>query len=134
VSSLNKVLLIGNLGKDPEIRMTQGGNKSANFSIATSESWTSKQTGQRETKTEWHNVVFWGNVAEVAEKYLKKGSKVYIEGKLQTRKWQDKSGTDRWTTEVLGSQLVMLDRKEASQDSAPEKISDDIPFDDELPI
>ena len=114
--------------------MTQGGNKSANFSIATSESWTSKQTGQRETKTEWHNVVFWGNVAEVAEKYLKKGSKVYIEGKLQTRKWQDKSGTDRWTTEVLGSQLVMLDRKEASQDSAPEKISDDIPFDDELPI
>lgn len=133
MSSLNKVLLIGHLGKDPEVRMTQGGNKSANFSLATSESWTSKQTGQREQKTEWHNVVFWGNVTDVAERYLKKGSKVYIEGKLRTRKWQDRDGNDRWTTEILGSQLTMLDRKEesAKPDTAP--VGDDIPFDDPLP-
>ena len=110
--SLNKVCLIGNLGADPEIRRTQSGNPVASFSIATSETWRDRSSGERKEKTDWHNVVIWNEgLCKVAEQYLKKGSKVYIEGKLQTRKWQDQAGADRYTTEVIlqfNAVLVML--------------------------
>ena len=112
--SLNKVMLIGNLGKDPEVRTFQNGGKVCNFSIATSETWKDRNTGERQEKTEWHNVaIFNEGLAGVAERYLKKGSKVYIEGQLQTRKWTDQNGQDRYTTEVVlrgpNSVMTMLD-------------------------
>ncbi|MBT4740028.1 MAG: single-stranded DNA-binding protein [Rhodospirillaceae bacterium] len=111
--SVNKVILIGNLGRDPEVRSMQNGNKVANLSLATSENWKDKNTGERKEKTEWHRVVIFGNLADIAERYLKKGSKVYISGQLQTRKWQDKDGQDKYTTEVVlqgyGGELTMLD-------------------------
>ncbi|NKB43299.1 MAG: single-stranded DNA-binding protein [Alphaproteobacteria bacterium] len=111
--SVNKVILIGNLGRDPEVRSMQNGNKVANLSIATSDSWKDKNTGERKEKTEWHRVVIFGNLADIAERYLKKGSKVYVSGQLQTRKWQDQSGQDKYTTEVVlqgyGGELTMLD-------------------------
>ena len=111
--SVNKVILIGNLGRDPEVRSMQNGNKVANLSIATSDSWKDKNTGERKEKTEWHRVVIFGNLADIAERYLKKGSKVYVCGQLQTRKWQDQSGADKYTTEVVlqgyGGELTMLD-------------------------
>lgn len=117
--SLNKVTLIGNLGKDPEIRRTQDGRPIAVFSVATTESWKDKNTGEKREKTEWHNVVvFSEGLAGVVEKYIKKGSKVYIEGQLQTRKWQDKDGNDRYSTEIIlqnmSSQLIMLDSRSQS--------------------
>src|SRR5882724_13038187 len=99
--SVNKVILIGNLGRDPEIRTTQNGTKVANLNLATSESWRDKSSGERKEKTEWHRVVIFGNLADIAEKYLKKGSKVYVSGSLQTRKWQDQSGQEKYTTEVV---------------------------------
>ncbi len=101
MAGINKVILIGNLGKDPEVRYTTDGKPIANITVATSETWKDKNTGEPREKTEWHRVVFFGGVAKVVEQYLHKGSKVYIEGKLQTRKWQDKSGQDRYTTEVV---------------------------------
>ena len=112
--SVNKVILIGNLGRDPEIRFTQSGSKIANFSIATSESWKDKQTGERREKTEWHRiVVFSEGLAGIAERYLKKGSKVYIEGSLQTRKWTGNDGVEKYTTEIVlqgfNGTLTMLD-------------------------
>lgn len=112
--SINKVIIVGNLGKDPESRTFSNGGKVVNFSVATSETWKDKTSGERKEKTEWHNVsIFNEGLAGVAEKYLKKGSKVYIEGALQTRKWQDQSGQDRYSTEVIlqgfSSVLVMLD-------------------------
>lgn len=112
--SVNKVILIGNLGADPEIRHTQDGRPIANLSIATSDSWRDKSTGERKEKTEWHRVVIFSEgLAKIVEQYLKKGSKVYIEGQLQTRKWQDQSGNDKYTTEVVISgfngTLTMLD-------------------------
>jgi single-strand DNA-binding protein len=115
--SLNKVMLIGNLGKDPEVRSFQNGGKVCNFSLATSENWKDKNTGERREKTDWHNVaIFNENLVRIAEQYLKKGSKVYIEGALQTRKWQDQSGADKYTTEVVlqnfNGTLVLLDRAE----------------------
>lgn len=111
--SLNRVSLIGNLGKDPEIRTTQSGDKCANFSIATSETWKDRETGEKREATEWHNVVVWGDgLVGVIEQFCKKGSKVMIEGQLKTRKWQDQSGQDRWTTEVVlsgrESRLILL--------------------------
>jgi len=114
--SVNKVILVGNLGKDPEIRTFGNGGKVANFSIATSESWRDKQTGERKEKTEWTNVaIFNDGLVGIVEKYVKKGSKVYVEGKLQTRKWQDRDGNDRYTTEVVlqgyGGQLTLLDSR-----------------------
>jgi single-strand DNA-binding protein len=113
--SVNKVILIGNLGRDPEIRTTQNGTKVANLNLATSESWRDKSSGERKEKTEWHRVVIFGNLADIAEKYLKKGSKVYVSGSLQTRKWQDQSGAEKYTTEVVlqgfGGELTMLDGK-----------------------
>lgn len=112
--SVNKVILIGNLGKDPEIKSFQNGGKIANFSIATSEQWKDKMSGERKERTEWHNIVINGDgLVGVVERYLKKGSKVYIEGSLRTRKWQDRDGNDRYTTEVvvagMGGTLTMLD-------------------------
>ncbi len=113
--SVNKVILVGNLGADPEIRRTQDGRPIANLRVATSETWRDKSTGERREKTEWHRVVIFNEgLCKIAEQYLKKGSKIYLEGALQTRKWQDKDGQDRYSTEVVlqgfNSQLTMLDR------------------------
>lgn len=107
-SGVNKVTLIGNLGKDPEIRYTPQGTAVANFSIATSEQWTDKNSGEKKQRTEWHRVVFWGNQAEIIGQYLTKGRQVFIEGKLQTRKWTDNNNVDRYTTEVIGKEFLML--------------------------
>jgi single-strand DNA-binding protein len=150
MAGVNKVILIGHLGKDPESRSSNGGNKILSFSLATSESWRDKQTGDRKEKTEWHQVtVFNEHIVKVVEQYCKKGSKVYLEGKLRTRKWQDKEGSDRYTTEVVlenfNGQLVLLDGKDGgsrSSDSGGESrpalsgggsgggapVDDDIPF------
>ncbi|WP_298136072.1 single-stranded DNA-binding protein [Acidiferrobacter sp.] len=105
---INKVILVGNLGRDPEIRYVPNGGAVANLNIATSESWKDKATGEKQERTEWHRVVFFGKLAEIASEYLKKGAQIYVEGRLQTRKWQDKSGQDRYTTEIVGSELQML--------------------------
>ncbi len=111
---VNKVILIGNLGKDPEVKYAANGNAVANITLATSESWKDKNTGEQVEKTEWHRVVFFRRLAEVAGEYLKKGSKVYIEGKLQTRKWQDQNGQDRYTTEIVANEMQMLDSRGGS--------------------
>ncbi|VAX12523.1 Single-stranded DNA-binding protein [hydrothermal vent metagenome] len=111
---VNKVILIGNLGKDPEVKYAANGNAVANITLATSESWKDKNTGEQVDKTEWHRVVFFRRLAEIAGEYLKKGSKVYIEGKLQTRKWQDQNGQDRYTTEVVANEMQMLDSRGGS--------------------
>ena len=113
MASLNKVLLIGNLGKDPEVRYTASGTAVASFSLATSEKFKNKD-GEWEERTEWHNVTLWGRLAEIAGEYLSKGKTVYIEGRLQTRKWQDKDGKDRYTTEIVGEKMQMLSRKDGS--------------------
>lgn len=113
--SINRVTLVGNLGRDPEVRQTNSGEAVASLNVATSESWKDKNTGESKVRTEWHRVVIFGKLAEIAGKYLAKGSKVYLEGQLQTRKWQDQSGADKYTTEVVlrgfGAQMVMLDGK-----------------------
>ena len=107
---VNKVILIGNLGKDPEVRYMPSGGAVANVTLATSETWKDKQSGEKQERTEWHNVVFYNRLAEIAGEYLKKGSKVYVEGSLRTRKWQDKNtGADRYTTEIIASEMQMLD-------------------------
>jgi len=120
---VNKVILVGNLGQKPEMRYTATQSAVANISIATTESWKDKESGEMRDKTEWHRVVYFGKLAEIVEKYLDKGSSVYIEGKLQTRKWQDKSGQDRYNTEVVISgysgTLQMLDRRDDMNSSAP---------------
>lgn len=137
--SVNRVILVGNVGRDPEIRFTQGGDKIVNLSVATSESWRDRQSGERREKTEWHRVViFNSNLADIAEKYVTKGSKVYIEGSLQTRKWQDQSGQDRYSTEVVlqrfNGNLTLLDSKgggerQERQDAPPaDDLDDEIPF------
>jgi len=105
---VNKVILVGNLGKDPEIRYMPNGNAVANLTLATTESWKDKQSGDQQEKTEWHRIVMFRRLAEIAGEYLKKGSQIYIEGKLQTRKWQDNSGNDRYTTEIVASEMQML--------------------------
>lgn len=112
--SLNKVILIGRLGIDPEVKHLEEGKSVANFSLATSESYKDKNTGERIESTDWHNIVLWNKLAEISEKYLKKGSQVYIEGSLKTRKWKDRDGNDRWTTEVLGKQIIMLGRVDSN--------------------
>lgn len=117
MSSVNKVILIGNLGKDPEIRYMPSGDAIANLTLATSENWTDKASGEKKELTEWHRVAFFGRTAEVAGQYLKKGAKIYVEGSLRTRKWQDKDGHDRYTTEVRGDVMRMLDRR--GESSAP---------------
>ena len=108
---INKVILVGNLGNDPEVRATASGSRIANISIATSESWMDKNTGQRQERTEWHRVVFFNRLAEIVEQYLTKGSKVYVEGSLRTRKWQDQNGQDRYTTEIVAGDMQMLDSR-----------------------
>lgn len=133
MASLNKVCLIGNLGADPEVRSFQNGGKVCNLRIATSETWKDKATGERKEKSEWHTVAIFGDgLAGVAERYLKKGSKVYIEGKLQTRKWQDQSGADRYSTEVVlngpGAVLTMLDGASGGRGEAKKPY--DAPADD----
>ena len=116
---VNKVILVGNLGQKPEMRYTATQSAVANISIATTESWKDKESGEMRDKTEWHKVVYFGKLAEIVEKYLDKGSSVYIEGKLQTRKWQDKSGADRWTTEIVGNELTMLGSRASNSNNAP---------------
>ena len=140
MASVNKVILIGNLGKDPDFRVTPGGQPVAGFSIATSERWNDK-SGQKQERTEWHNIVLWNRLAEIANQYLKKGSAVYIEGRLQTRSWEDKDGNKRYTTEVVGNSMQMLSRRGAEESfgasantpeptapSGSENVSDDLPF------
>ena len=106
---VNKAIIVGNLGRDPEVRYTANGSAVANVTVATSESWKDKQSGERQERTEWHRVVFFGRLAEIAEEYLKKGSQVYIEGSIRTQKWQDKeSGQDRYTTEIVARDMQML--------------------------
>ena len=114
---VNKVILIGNLGRDPEVRYMPNGGAVANLALATSESWKDKNTGEQQEKTEWHRVVMFRRLAEIAGEYLKKGSKVYIEGKLQTKKWQDNNGQDRYTTEIVANELQMLDSRGAGASS-----------------
>ncbi|WP_392565661.1 single-stranded DNA-binding protein [Utexia brackfieldae] len=119
---INKVILVGNLGQDPEVRYLPNGGAVANISIATSESWKDKQTGEQKERTEWHRVVIFGKLAEIAGEYLRKGSQVYIEGALQTRKWQDQSGQDRYSTEVvvnIGGVLQILGSRNAGDAPAP---------------
>ena len=142
---VNKVILVGNLGKDPEVRYMPNGNAVANITLATSESWKDKTSGEQQEKTEWHRIVMFRRLGEIAGEYLKKGSQVYIEGKLQTRKWQDKDGNDRYTTEIVADEMQMLGSRGGSANfagnSAPASASapktapapagdfdDDIPF------
>lgn len=138
---INKVILVGNLGKDPEFRSLQNGNEVCNFSVATTESWKDKNTGERKSKTEWHNVVIFNAGLVKLAKYLKKGSKVYVEGQLQTRKWQDKQGNDKYTTEVvlqINARMQLLDSKQDSPQHqhsvdkgnayVDDYIDDEIPF------
>lgn len=146
---INKVILIGNLGKDPEVRYMPNGNAVANCTLATSESWKDKNTGETVERTEWHRVVFFRKLAEIVGEYMKKGSKMYIEGKLKTRKWQDKQGVDHWTTEIIGDSMQMLDSRgaggqqtaggtqgsapqQSASQSAPQPQNDD--FDDDIPF
>jgi single-strand DNA-binding protein len=105
---INKVILVGNLGQDPEVRYTQSGSAIANISIATTDSWTDKASGQRQDRTEWHRVVFFNRLAEIVGEYLRKGSQVYVEGALRTRKWQDQAGVEKYTTEIVASEMQML--------------------------
>ena len=111
MAGVNKVIIVGNLGNDPELRYSNNGAAIANISVATSDSWKDKTTGERQERTEWHRVTLFNRLGEVAGQYLKKGSKVYIEGKLQTRKWQDPQGNDRYSTDIIADQMQMLDGK-----------------------
>ncbi len=146
MSGVNKVIIVGNLGNGPEVRYTQAGGAITNISVATSESWKDKQTGERKERTEWHRVVFFNKLAEVAGEYLRKGSKVYVEGSLRTRKWEDKSGQDRYTTEIVASEMQMLDSKGQQQEqrhsgqpqnsssAQPQGQQAADPFDDDIPF
>ena len=131
MTGVNKVILVGNLGKDPEVRYLDNGVAVANFSLATSENYKNKQ-GERVSQTEWHNIVLWRGLAEVAEKYLKKGSSIYIEGKIKNRKWEDKDGNTRYNTEILGDNMTMLGAKPSSEDTSiktnTQETNDDLPF------
>jgi single-strand DNA-binding protein len=132
---VNKVILIGRLGKDPEMRYMPNGNAVANFTMATSEAWKDKNTGEQAEKTEWHRIVAFRKLAEIIGQYVKKGSMIYIEGKLQTRKWQDQSGQDKYTTEIIADQMQMLGDKgqqTAPKQEAPQPSAD--PFDDSIPF
>ena len=141
--SINKVILIGNLGKDPDVRHLENGACVANFSIATSENYKDRKTGEKVSQTEWHNIVVWRGLAEVTEKYLKKGDKVYIEGKLKTRSWKDQDNKNRYTTEIIADNLTMLgkspenklstnnqakENNSKSDDFSGPEDSDDLPF------
>ena len=134
MASVNKVIVLGNLGKDPEVRHLPNGDAVCNFSLATTESWKDKN-GQKQDKTEWHNIVLFRKLAEIAGEYLKKGRPAYIEGRLQTRKWTDKEGKERYTTEIIGEQMQMLGGKDDTKLNTPEApkadfddMENDIPF------
>ena len=116
---VNKVILIGNLGNDPEVRYTPNGSAVANITLATSSSWRDKQTGELQERTEWHRIAFFNRLAEIVGEYLHKGSKIYVEGSLRTRKWQDKSGQDRYTTEIVANEMQMLGGKPGSGSTVP---------------
>ena len=144
---INKVILVGNLGADPETRYMPSGSAVTNLSIATSESWKDKQSGEQKERTEWHKVAMFNRLAEIAAEYLRKGSQVYIEGKLRTRKWQDRDGNDRWTTEIIADEMQMLGGRgggggsmPTSQDPGPSGSSSPPPqagpddFDDDIPF
>lgn len=120
---INKVILIGNLGGDPEVRYMPSGGAVTNVTIATSDSWKDKTSGEQHDKTEWHRVVFFNRLAEIAGEYLRKGAKVYVEGRLQTRKWQDKNGQERYTTEIIASEMQMLDSRGGGGSSAAQDSS-----------
>lgn len=120
MASVNKVILVGNLGADPETRYTTGGDAVCNVRLATTESWKDKQSGEKREMTEWHRVVFYRRLAEIAGQYLKKGSSVYIEGRIRTRKWQDKDGQERYTTEIEATEMQMLGRREGQGEPAYE--------------
>ena len=120
MASINKVMLIGNLGKDPEIRYMPSGDAIANLTLATTENWKDK-AGEKQEKTEWHRISMFGRLAEIAGEYLKKGSSIYIEGKLQTRKWQDKEGNDRYTTEIVANEMKMLGGRASGGDTGMER-------------
>lgn len=125
-SSINRATLLGNLGRDPEVRYTQGGQAVASFSIATSESWTDKKTNEKKEKTEWHRIVAWGKLAELCGQYLAKGRKVYVEGRIQTREWNDKEGKKNYTTEIVADQVVFLNgREDGAGGSRPRPAGDD---------
>lgn len=137
---INKVILIGNLGADPDVRHTAGGAAVATLTVATTESWKDKSSGEKVEKTEWHRAILFGRLGEIAGEYLKKGSKVYLEGKLQTRKWQDKQGQDRYTTEIIVNDLQMLDGRGSKEVSQSEPMADPVAagdhadFDDDIPF
>ena len=143
---INKVILVGNLGNDPDVRYTAGGAAVSNISIATSESWKDRESGEQQERTEWHRVVFFGRLAEIVSEYLKKGSQVYVEGRLQTRKWQDKEGNDRYTTEIVANEMQMLGSRggganieksgpsETSSDPKPKREPDENFVDDDIPF
>lgn len=118
MSSVNKVILVGRLGNDPEVRYTATGSAVANVSLATSENWKDKQTGEKQERTEWHRVVFFSKLAEIVAQYLRKGSLIYVEGSLQTKKWQDQNGQDRYTTEIVAKEMTMLGSKSESVGTA----------------
>jgi len=115
MAGVNKVIIVGNLGRDPEIKYTQSNVPVANFSVATTESWKDRNTGEWQEKTEWHRIVAWRHLAERAEKYLRKGKQVYIEGKIETRKWTGQDGNDRYTTEIIAQQLMLLGRRDDNE-------------------
>ena len=136
--TVNKGILIGNLGSDPEVKTTPSGVQVANFSLATSESWTDKASGEKKEKAEWHRLVLWRRLAEIAGQYLKKGAKIYIEGKLETRSWEDKEGQKRYTTEVIVDKLEMLggdrQQEEYEQPAAAPYVASGSSADDEWPF
>ena len=145
---INKVILIGNLGNDPDIRYTASGAAVANISLATAESWKDKETGDKQERTEWHRIVFFGRLAEIVGEYLRKGSQIYVEGRLQTRKWQDKDGHDRYTTEIVANEMQMLGSRSGGstqfdqsppserndKENIPQKNTASDDFDDDIPF
>ena len=131
MSGVNKVILIGHIGKDPEVRSLDSGVKVASFSLATTESYKDRNSGERVEKTEWHNVVLWKNQADIAERYLKRGSKIYLEGKITTESYEDKEGNTRYTTKIVGYQITMLDSKNNSNSQTQQPVNqgdDSLPF------
>jgi single-strand DNA-binding protein len=131
MASVNKAIIVGNLGKDPEVRYTASGEAICNITVATSDTWKDKATGEKKEATEWHRLVFWGKLAEVVGEYLGKGSQIYVEGRNKTRKWTDKNGVDRYTTEIIVSEMQMLGKKEGGSapaaPSAPPRDYSDLP-------
>ena len=125
---INKVILVGHLGKDPEVKYLPSGSAVANITVATSESWKDKQSGDKQERTEWHNVVFFNRLAEIVGEYLKKGAQIYVEGSLRTRKWQDKEGKDRYTTEIVASEMQMLGGRQGAGGGASSSYSDSAPL------